>query len=53
VVRRAAKDIIIRGGSNISPSEVEDVLYTHPAVYEAGMVCPAANWASACAPMWR
>jgi len=33
-----SKDIIIRGGSNISPGEVEDVLYTHPAVYEAGVV---------------
>ncbi|MBA2590351.1 MAG: AMP-binding protein [Alphaproteobacteria bacterium] len=33
-----AKDIIIRGGSNISPGEVEDALYTHPAVYEAGVV---------------
>jgi len=32
------KDIIIRGGSNISPGEVEDVLYAHPAVYEAGVV---------------
>jgi long-chain acyl-CoA synthetase len=38
-----SKDIIIRGGSNISPGEVEDVLYSHPAVYEAGVVgvpCP-------------
>jgi len=33
-----AKDIIIRGGSNISPGEVEDVLYAHPAVYEVGVV---------------
>jgi long-chain acyl-CoA synthetase len=33
-----SKDIIIRGGSNISPGEVEDVLYAHPAVYEAGVV---------------
>jgi long-chain acyl-CoA synthetase len=33
-----SKDIIIRGGSNISPGEGEDVLYTHPAVYEAGVV---------------
>jgi long-chain acyl-CoA synthetase len=33
-----AKDIIIRGGSNISPGEVEDALYTHPAVYEVGVV---------------
>ena len=32
------KDIIIRGGSNISPAEIEDVLYRHPAVYEAGVV---------------
>lgn len=33
-----SKDIIIRGGSNISPGEVEDSLYAHPAVYEAGVV---------------
>jgi long-chain acyl-CoA synthetase len=33
-----SKDIIIRGGSNISPGEVEDALYAHPAVYEAGVV---------------
>jgi len=32
------KDIIIRGGSNISPGEVEEVLYAHPAVYEAAVV---------------
>jgi long-chain acyl-CoA synthetase len=29
------KDLIIRGGSNISPVEVEDVLRTHPAVEDA------------------
>jgi fatty-acyl-CoA synthase len=28
------KDTIIRGGENISPREVEEVLYTHPAVSE-------------------
>jgi long-chain acyl-CoA synthetase len=33
-----SKDIIIRGGSNISPGEVEDALYAHPAVYETGVV---------------
>ncbi len=33
-----SKEIIIRGGSNISPGEVEDVLYTHPAVDEVGVV---------------
>lgn len=32
------KEIIIRGGSNISPLEVEDVLYQHPAVLECGVV---------------
>ncbi len=32
------KQIIIRGGSNISPQEVEDALYQHPAVFEAGVV---------------
>ena len=34
--RRA--DMIIRGGSNISPLEVEDVLTAHPAVLEAAVV---------------
>jgi len=32
------KEIIIRGGSNISPQEVEGVLYQHPAVREVGVV---------------
>jgi acyl-CoA synthetase (AMP-forming)/AMP-acid ligase II len=32
------KDVIIRGGSNIAPGEVEDVLLTHPAVAAAGVV---------------
>jgi long-chain acyl-CoA synthetase len=32
------KQIIIRGGSNISPQEVEEALYLHPAVLEAGVV---------------
>jgi len=33
-----AKQIIVRGGSNISPQEVEDALYHHPAVLEAGVI---------------
>lgn len=33
-----SKEIIIRGGSNIAPLEVEAVLYQHPAVREAGVV---------------
>ena len=30
------KEIIVRGGSNISPQEVEETLYQHPAVAEGG-----------------
>jgi long-chain acyl-CoA synthetase len=33
-----AKQIIIRGGSNISPQEVEEPLYHHPAVLEAAVI---------------
>ena len=32
------KDVIIRGGENIYSVEVEDVLYTHPAVTDAALV---------------
>jgi len=32
------KDIIIRGGENLSPKEIEDVLAAHPAVAEAAVV---------------
>ena len=31
-------DMIIRGGENISPEEVEDVLYAHPKVEEAAVI---------------
>jgi long-chain acyl-CoA synthetase len=32
------KQIIVRAGSNISPQEVEEALYLHPAVLAAGVV---------------
>jgi long-chain acyl-CoA synthetase len=32
------KDMIIRGGFNIYPREIEEVLYEHPAVAEAAVI---------------
>ena len=36
------KDLIIRGGFNVYPREIEEVLYEHPAVLEAAVVGTAA-----------
>ncbi|QRQ85237.1 AMP-binding protein [Cupriavidus oxalaticus] len=44
-IKDRAKDIIISGGENISSLEVEEVLYTHPAIQTAAVVAvPDAKW---------
>ena len=44
-LRDRSKDVVISGGSNIYPREVEEVLLTHPAVAEACVVgAPDPDW---------
>lgn len=47
-----ADDVIIRGGENISPAEVEDALLRHPAVVAAAVVgLPDEEWGESVAAM--
>jgi len=40
--------VIVRGGENISPGEIEDVLLSHPAVADAAAVgIPSTEWGEA------
>ncbi len=43
VITGRSKDLIIRGGENLSPREVEDELHEHPAVYEVAVVAMPHN----------
>ncbi|MCG7607616.1 MULTISPECIES: acyl-CoA synthetase [Mycobacterium] len=44
-LRDRSKDVVISGGSNIYPREVEEALLEHPDVVEAGVVgAPDADW---------
>ena len=43
-------DVIVRGGENLSPGEIEDVLALHPAVAEAAVIgIPSDEWGEAVA----
>lgn len=43
-----ADDVIVRGGENISPGEIEDVLATHPAIEDSVAVgIPSTEWGEA------
>jgi acyl-CoA synthetase (AMP-forming)/AMP-acid ligase II len=43
-----ADDVIVRGGENISPGEIEDVLMSHPVIADAAAVAvPSMEWGEA------
>lgn len=43
-----ADDVIVRGGENISPAEIEETLMTHPAIADAAAVAvPSIEWGEA------
>jgi long-chain acyl-CoA synthetase len=45
-----ADDVIVRGGENISPAEIEDVLYQHSSISDvAAVAVPSEQWGEAIA----
>lgn len=45
-----ADDVIVRGGENISPGEIEDLLHRHPAIADVAAVgVPSEEWGEAVA----
>jgi fatty-acyl-CoA synthase len=49
-IRGRSKDMVISGGENVYPAEIEDVLAAHPAVVEAAVVgVPDERWGEVCA----
>ena len=45
-----ADDVIVRGGENLSPGEIEDLLHQHPAILDAAAVgIPSEEWGEAVA----
>jgi acyl-CoA synthetase (AMP-forming)/AMP-acid ligase II len=44
-IQDRVKDMIVSGGENVYPREIEDVLYQHPAVAEAAVIgIPSEKW---------
>ena len=53
-VEGRVKDMIIRGGENIYPREIEDALFSHPGVAEAAVVgIPDSTWGEVVAAFVR